>query len=156
MTRETRVTAEHDFERIYREEGARLYHALLGFTGDPDVAREGVAEAFARGISATDRIREPVPWLWRVGFRVASDELRRRGRLDRLDDSEQAGPEPAELFEAISRLSARQRAAVILHYYAGYSLDEIAMIVGTKKSTVGVHLHRGRKQLRKLLEVDDG
>jgi RNA polymerase sigma-70 factor (ECF subfamily) len=156
VTRETTIATRHDFEGLYREQGARLYHALLGFTGDRDVARDAVAEAFARGISSTSAIRDPVPWLWRVAFRVAGDELKRRGGLAQLAESEQAPPEPPELFEALAQLSERQRAAVMLHYYAGYALDEIAAILGTKKGTIGVHLHRGRARLKQLLEVDDG
>jgi RNA polymerase sigma-70 factor (ECF subfamily) len=156
VTEETKIATGHDFERLYREQGARLYHALLGFTGDKDVSRDAVAEASVRGISSTSEIRNPVPWLWRVGFRVAGDELKRRGKFAQLTDSEQAPPEPPELFAALARLSERQRAAVMLHYYAGYSLNEIAVILGMKKGTVGVHLHRGRARLEQILEVEDG
>lgn len=46
---------EHDIERVYREQGDRIYHAVPGYTGDPDVAREAVAEAFARAIGARRR-----------------------------------------------------------------------------------------------------
>lgn len=147
---------EHDIERVYREQGDRIYHAVLGYTGDPDVAREAVAEAFTRAIGAEDSIRAVVPWLWRVAFRLAAAEMKRRGTLAPLSDREHPPPQPPELFEALSRLPDRQRAAVILHYYAGYSLEEIATILGTRKGTIGVHLHRGRARLMELLEVRDG
>jgi RNA polymerase sigma-70 factor, ECF subfamily len=150
-----KLATERDFERLYREQGARLYHALLGYSGNKEVAREAVAEAFARAIASTESIREPVPWIWRVGFRLAGEELKRQDRLSPLVDAEQSPPTPPELFEALAKLSARQRAAVILHYYAGYSLDEVAVILGTKKGTVGVHLHRGRARLKEILEVLD-
>jgi RNA polymerase sigma-70 factor (ECF subfamily) len=91
-----------------------------------------------------------------VAFRIAGEELRRRGAFSPLRDSELPPPEPPELFEALAQLSARQRAAVVLHYYAGYSLEEIAEILGTRKGTIGVHLHRGRARLKELLEVHDG
>jgi RNA polymerase sigma factor (sigma-70 family) len=156
VTRETRVANEHDFEHLYREQGARLYHALLAYTGDKEISVEAVAEAFVRGIASRVDIRDPVPWIWRVAFRIAGEELRRRKRFGPLEDSEHPPPEPPELFAALNRLSARQRAAVVLHYYAGYSLDEIALILGTKKGTIGVHLHRGRARLKQILEVHDG
>lgn len=151
----TRVGLEHDIERVYREQGNRLYYALLGYSGDRDVARDAVAEAFARALTSQDSIRSLEPWIWRVAFRVAAGELKRRARSSPLEDPERPSPEPPELFEALRQLSARQRAAVMLHYYAGYSLDEIAAILGTKKGTIGVHLHRGRTRLKRLLEVHD-
>ena len=56
---------------------------------------------------------------------------------------------------ALARLPERQRAAVILHYYADRSLSEIAQVLGISRATVGVHLHRGRARLKDLLEERD-
>jgi RNA polymerase sigma factor (sigma-70 family) len=150
------VEANRDVEQVYRDQGDRLYYALLAYSRDSDVARESVAEAFARANASAGSIRELVPWVWRVAFRLAAEEMKRRGRFAPLGDAEQPPYEPPALFEALSQLSDRQRAAVLLHYYAGYSLDEIAAILGTRKGTVGVHLHRGRARLMELLEVHDG
>ena len=147
---------DHDIERVYREQGDRLYYALLGFTGDKDIAREAVAEAFTGALDSADSIRSPVSWIWRVAFRIAGEELRRRRRHGPLSDSEVYPPEPPELFAALAQLSERQRASIVLHYYAGYSLDEIAQILGTRKGTIGTHLHRARARLKQLLEVHDG
>lgn len=61
-------------------------------------------------------------------------------------------PEPSDVFSALAKLSERQRAAIVLHYYAGYSLKEVGQILNTAKATVGVHLTRGRRRLRALLE----
>lgn len=147
---------DNKIERAYREQGDRLYYSLLGYTGDREVAREAVAEAFARAIASSGSIRSIVPWVWRVAFRIATEETKRRGRLAPLADSEQAAPVPPELFEALAQLSERQRASIVLHYYAGYSLNEIAEILGTRKGTIGTHLHRGRARLQELLEEHDG
>jgi len=43
-------------------------------------------------------------------------------------------------------------ATLVLHYYAGHSLKEVGQILDTAKATVGVHLTRGRRRLRALLE----
>jgi RNA polymerase sigma-70 factor, ECF subfamily len=150
------VEPRHDIEQVYREQGDRLYYAVLGYSGDAEVARDAVAEAFARAIASGASIREPVPWVWRVAFRIASTEMKRRSKLAPPSDTEQMAPEPPELFAALSELSERQRASIILHYYAGYSLDEVAAILGTRKGTIGTHLHRGRARLMELLEVRDG
>lgn len=65
-------------------------------------------------------------------------------------------PEAAlQILEGLSRLSPRQRAAMILHDHVGYSAKEAAAILGSSAATVRVHLSHGRRRLRTLLEVDD-
>jgi RNA polymerase sigma-70 factor (ECF subfamily) len=60
--------------------------------------------------------------------------------------------EPArELVQALSRLSPKQRAAVVLHHAAGYPLKDVAAILGSTVGAVKVHLLRGRRRLRELL-----
>lgn len=145
-----------EIEQVYRDQRARLYYALLAYSGDPEVARDALSEAFARALASESQIKDPTAWVWRVAFRHAAAILRDRRRYSAAVDQVQMPPEPTGLFEALDQLSERQRAAIVLHYYAGYPLDEVAMILGTRKGTVGVHLHRGRAKLRELLEVHDG
>jgi RNA polymerase sigma factor (sigma-70 family) len=71
------------------------------------------------------------------------------------DVAYQLPDETAELILALPRLSPKQRAAIVLHYHSGYSLREVAEIIGSTPSAVGVHLYRGRKRLRELLGDDD-
>jgi RNA polymerase sigma factor (sigma-70 family) len=149
-------TVAADIEEAYRAEGDRLFYALLAYSGDPEIARESVAEAFARAIASAAAIREIVPWVWQVSFRLAAAELRHRSRLAPLTEiQDHPAPVPTDLFEALARLSDRQRATIVLHY-AGYPLDEIAALLGTRRGTVGVHLYRARLRLRRLLEEHDG
>lgn len=59
---------------------------------------------------------------------------------------------PHELLAALGRLSPKQRAALILHYYADLPVRDIAHAIGSSPATVRVHLSQGRKRLRGLLE----
>ena len=64
--------------------------------------------------------------------------------------------EPArELISALRKLSPKQRSAVVLHHGAGYPLREVAAILCSTTGAVKVHLARGRRRLRQLLEDDD-
>ena len=60
-----------------------------------------------------------------------------------------------ELVAALSRLSERQRAAVVLHHAGGYPIREVAAIVGSTPAAVKVHLMRARRRLRELLKEND-
>jgi RNA polymerase sigma factor (sigma-70 family) len=145
-------------ERLYREQGARMWHAVLAFAGDPEVASDAVAEAFTQALRRGDAIRDEERWIWRTVFRVAAGELKTRSRsipmtIERTYEME----EPArELVAALARLSERQRAAVVLHHAAGYPIREVAALVGSTPAAVKVHLMRARRRLRELLEENDG
>lgn len=151
------MTARQDLEVLYREHGDRLWWALLAFSGDRDIASDAEAEAFAQALRRGDAIRNPLAWIWKAAFRIAAGELQERGRVvDVGSENSYELPESAtEVTAALNQLPARQRAAVVLHYYADLPIRQIAAILGTSPSTVAVHLHRGRKRLRDLLgDVD--
>ncbi len=148
--------APSDMEEVYRREGPRVWRALVLHTRDPEIASDAAAEAFAQALARGDELRSPERWIWTVAFRVANGHLKERGRNagPPIDRAVQAPPELLELTEALSRLSPRQRASVILHYFGGYGLREIAGMLGSSTAAIGVHLHRARARLRDLLEDD--
>ena len=151
------VVRGRELERLYREQGARMWRAVLAFAGDPEVASDAVAEAFAQALGRGDEIRDPERWLWRSVFKIAAGELKVRGRSGPpgVEGSYEIEEPARELVEALAKLSPKQRAAVVLHHAAGYPLREVAAILGSTTGAVKVHLARGRQRLRELLEDDD-
>ena len=145
---------EHDLEAIWREEGPALWRAILAFSGGRrDVADDAVAEAFARAIERSETVRDPKPYLYRIAFRIAAEDLRRKGAA--LEDHAVTDPEPlVDLLEAMRRLSPAQRAAVYLHYRADMPVKEIARLLDTTGAAVRVNLMRGRRRLAELLGED--
>ena len=57
--------------------------------------------------------------------------------------------------EALRGLPLRQRQSVVLRDWAGFETSEVARMLGTKESTVRVHLARGRAALRDVLAVEE-
>ena len=55
------------------------------------------------------------------------------------------------MLEAVLALPPRDRAAVHLYYYEGYSTPEIAAMTGQSEGTVRSRLARARQKLRALL-----
>jgi RNA polymerase sigma factor (sigma-70 family) len=144
-------------EDVYEQHGHRLWRAVYLYAGDPDIASDAVAEAFAQALRRGAELQAPERWVWRAAFRIAAGELKRRRRESGswTDVGDEIPTETIELLAALPRLSRKQRAAIVLHYHSGYSLKEVAEIIGSTPSAVGVHLHRGRKRLRLLLGDED-
>ena len=58
------------------------------------------------------------------------------------------------IIPAIVRLPEKYKAPIHLHYYEGYSVAEIAEILGIGQSAVKMRMKRGREMLK--LEMEDG
>jgi RNA polymerase sigma-70 factor (ECF subfamily) len=148
------VAERLDLETVYRQHGQRLWWAVLAYSGDREIASDAVAEAFAQALRAGDAVRAPANWVWRVTFRIAAGELKRRGTVAPGTDERayEMDHRAQEVIAALARLSPRQRSAVVLHYYGGYTAREIASMTGSTGATIAVHLHRARRRLREILE----
>jgi RNA polymerase sigma-70 factor (ECF subfamily) len=151
------ITTLSTIERLYRQEGRRLWWALVAYAGDAEVANDAVAEAFAQALGRGNDLADPRAWIWRVAFRVAAGELKRRRQTDhRLPDVATPSEQRAsELVSLLGQLPDKQRAAIVLHYYADRPVRDVAAALGVTPATARVHLHRGRRRLMRLLE-DDG
>ena len=57
--------------------------------------------------------------------------------------------------QAVNELDAKHRIVVVLHYFGGYSMEEIASIAGIPRGTVKSRLHKARETIRGRLE-DEG
>ena len=157
---ESSVGAEPtDLEAIYRRHGDRLWRALVLATGDPEVANDALAEAFAQVIRRGGEIRDPLAWVRKAAFAIAAGELARARRTSSPLPDELAEPVPDEfldLWNALSTLTPHQRQAVVLADYAGWSHREIAAALVSTPSAIGVHVYRARRKLRTALEDRDG
>jgi RNA polymerase sigma-70 factor (ECF subfamily) len=143
-------------EALYRAHGDRIWRAVLAFAQDPDIASDAVAEAFAQAIVRGQALRSPLGWVWRSAFRIAAGMLKERSRSTQLVGTESYEmPETTrDLVASLAKLPPKQRAAVILFYYADYPISEIADILRSNPLAVRVNLSRGRKRLGQIVEVD--
>jgi len=154
------VKNAHDYDAIWRGSGAAIWRAIYAYSGGRrDVADDAVAEAFARVMARGAAVQEPEPYLYRVAFRVASEELARRGKetaempeIATGDASQNGLP---DLLAALRELTPSQRAAVYLHYRADLPVRDVAHITGMSSAAVRVHLMRGRRRLAELLGEED-
>ena len=59
------------------------------------------------------------------------------------------------LWELVSTLPEKQRTVIHLHYAEGWTMEEIAKILGTTASAVKMRLKRGREALRREWEAEE-
>jgi HlyD family secretion protein len=127
---------------------------------DADDAFQATFLALARHAGRIARCEAVAGWLHKVAYRVAVTARRQRGRRDAREKlgaavehlsvppSAEALPENQELRrvldQEIGRLPERFRAAVVLCYLEGKSVDPAAMLLGCPRGTVASRLARVR------------
>ena len=62
--------------------------------------------------------------------------------------------EKAELMRAIHKLPAAFRETILLHYYQGLGIAEIAQMLDLPEGTISSRLSRARKKLESLLKEE--
>ena len=138
-----------------------LFRAALAILGDVPEAEDAVQDAFVRYLEKRPAFRDgdhQRAWLLTVLANGCKSRLRarkRRGTVELLDVYPAPDAGSREVLEAVMALPPRERAAVHLFYYEGYSTDEIAAILGQRPGTVRSHLSRARQSLREQLKGED-
>jgi RNA polymerase sigma-70 factor, ECF subfamily len=147
-----------DFTAFYQREATRLVRSVALATGEPGLAEDAVAEAFARAwsrwreVSAIDR---PAAWVLRVALNQAYDRFRKRG-VERRKAVIVARPEASHdpdvdvdlrLWKAVRNLPPQECSLIALRYVADLSQQEIAEVLGIPPGTVASRLNRARQRL---------
>ncbi len=153
------------FRLIADNHGERLYGIAFLIVDDRQKAEDAVQESLLLAWRNIKRFRPGAklsPWL----NRILLNQIKKQGRRARHPEGpmneamllRDTGRSPeqraidadvsAHLRARLQELSERQRIALVLRYYLGYSTPEIAQSTGWNQGTVGSHLSRGLAALR--------
>ena len=176
-----RMGREEGYRELMHRYQRRVYALMRRMIGDREEARDLTQEAFGKAFRAFGSHppeRNFSAWIRRIAHHTAIDYLRQKELtpepLDDLPDVTPSGtlkltaiqlsnrsesPTPgsdarevaAALEQAIKRLRGKYRRCVMLRYVEERSHDDIAETLGLPLGTVKSHLHRGRKELKKML-----
>ena len=143
------------FIELYRTQYGRMVRVAYLLTGSNDVAEELVQDAFVRVHGRVDQVDNPVGYL-RAAVVNACRNFGRHAGVERRHHQSERAPEltdsPDLLADALAKLPARQRAALVLRYYLGLSETEIAAALGCRPGTVKSTTSRALAELRKVID----
>ncbi len=154
-----------DFDVFFRDTFAGVARAAALVARDPGTGQELAQEAFLRlyerwpQIASEEHARR---FAYRVAVNLARSHLRKhlRVRLTGLEPRERDPATPterwADVADALGALPGRQRAAVVLVDYVGLHSAEAGEVLRISPATVRAHLMRGRRTLRRALEMPEG
>jgi len=144
------------FASYYRDLQPEMVRLAVLLTGSRDTAQDLVQDAFVRLHRAWPRVREPHAYLRRAVVNACHSHHRHllvvRREAARLEPPGSTAAEPDELTDALAALPHRQRAAIVLRFYADLPDADIAAALGCRPGTVASLVHRGLAQLRRVIE----
>ncbi|MBT2233280.1 SigE family RNA polymerase sigma factor [Nonomuraea sp. NEAU-A123] len=147
------------FAEYVAQRHLRLCRTAYLLARDWGTAEDLVQTALAKAWVAWRRIEgNPDPYVYRIIVNTHASWWRRRWRGEVPAESipETADPrdpaaevaDQAAMWSAIGTLSPRQRAVVVLHYFEGRTLTQVADIVGCSLGAVKGQLSRALIRLR--------
>lgn len=150
-----------ELDAFCRREYPRLVGTLSLYCGDRHLAEELAQEALARACgrwAEVSKMRAPGAWVHRVAINAANSYWRRlragrraRTRLESAAARHHHDPDTASdvaLRRAVAGLPDRQRTALVLRYFAGMPVAEVASIMEVSDQAVRNLTHRAVAHLR--------
>ena len=153
------IQACNNLESAVKEYGHRVQSLAFVYLKNrfdaEDVAQE-VFLAYFRKAPEFDTPQKEKAWLMKVTVNRCKSLLRAKFReeIPLTEEIAYLPPEENELMQAVLSLDEKYRMPIHLHYYEGYSLEEIAGLFHVRTGTVGSWLTRGREKLKQMLKED--
>ena len=172
MERELVVRAmggDHDaFTRLAGASIGRMFAIARLILRETEPAEDAVQEALVAAWRDMAGLRDPDrfdAWLHRLLVRACYREARRSRRINRVEvqvtpielgepDESRSIADRDQLERGFRRIDPDQRAIIVLHFFSGLPLTEVAVILSIPVGTVKSRLHRATQMMRADLEAD--
>ena len=150
---EERNYAAEAFEK-YSDMVYRLAFARLKSTSDAD---DILQEVFLRFIKSKDKVNNEEhakALLIRITINCSKSMLTSSWfkKTEALSENLSVTMPENDTLEAVLKLPQKYRTVIHLHYYCGFSVEEIGEILNHNPSTVKSQLHRARMKLKNELK----
>lgn len=162
---------EAAFEQLFERFASEALRTACLICGNRASGEDIVQEAFVQVYLKINTLHKPEQfrsWFYKIMTRLAwrgsGREKRQVPVADIYETAEGVqevdalaaficGEEAKALYEAISKLPPKHKTVVVLYYFNGFTVKEIAHILGTLEGTVKSRLHAARTMLQKELIV---
>lgn len=147
----------------YREQAYRLAYSYAGNREDAlDIVQESICKALACSKSLKE-VTAAKAWFFRIVVNTAIDFIRKNKRyvyveediLENLSGSQNDRYEDFDLQKAMEKLPLRDRSIILLRYFEGMKIEEIALVMDENINTIKTRLYASLKKLRLNLEQAD-
>ncbi len=143
------------FECLFADRYGPMVLLATALVDERAIAEEVVQECFGRLWQRFDTVDNPAGYLRTSVVHGCRQELRRR-EVRRRHAAAEAAPDRLDgehhfLLDALDHLSERKKTALVLRFYGGFSMNEIAAAMSIRPGTAKSLISRGLADLRKVI-----
>lgn len=160
------LTAQGQKETVYKADAAVAFESYsdmvyrLAFlrTGNIADADDIMSNVFLRLVRNTSKIKSEEhlkAWLIRATINCSNTFFKAKRRINQVRITEVDAVyemEENSVLPAVLKLPDHQKTVIYMHYFEGYSVEEIANILSVAVGTVKSRLSRGREALKNTLK----
>ena len=155
--------SKEELAGLYRRRVGMVYQICLMLLKNVPDAEDACQTVFRKVLEQSEPFRDPEherAWLIATARNECRNQLKhwwrtRQAGEEALETIPWEAPEDGEVWQALLSLPERERTALYLHYYQGYSTEETAELMGTKPATLRTWLFRARGKLKQRLEAEE-
>jgi RNA polymerase sigma-70 factor, ECF subfamily len=152
-----RTSDQRAVEEFFNASYPRLAGWVRRLVDDDETAHEIASEAFTRLLSRWSGLDNPQSYLYMIATNLVRDHWRKAGRertairvMTAAGSADQVyhPAQDVDVRALIEALPERLRSAFLLHYYAGFGVREVAVMLGRPEGTVKADLFHARARLK--------
>ena len=164
MPRGSQESSRSELERLMEQYGSSLLRTCALYLKDADLAQDAVQETFIRAYRHLSNYRgesSEKTWLTSIAINVSRDMLKSAWfrHNSRTTDIDSLPEKPADfvfpdnsVLTEVMRLPAKYREVIVLRYYEGLRLKEVASVLGLSDGRVRSRLNKANELLRDRLK----
>ncbi|SOC11408.1 RNA polymerase sigma-70 factor [Ureibacillus xyleni] len=167
------TSKEEQLEWLMEEYGDMVIRLAYTYVKEKQIAEDISQEVFIscyKHLYNFEQKSTYKTWIYRITVNKCKDYLKSwsyrnvyyrdkvqsffKGSIHSSESKILANEENEELFHKVLALPTKLRESIILYYYEGFTIDEIAELLSIKSNTVKTRLHRARAALKMTLEEE--
>lgn len=154
---------EHSFESLIKNEQEKLYKIAYSYVKNEQDALDILQDTIIKGFKSFEKLKDMnyfSTWITRILINTAIDHLRKAKDVITLEpdwfdprrNEENTTVMTMDLDLVFEKLKPQQKTLLLLRFYYGYSINEMAEILCLPEGTIKSQLHRTLQLLRAKLE----
>lgn len=147
------------FIKLMRMHEQGMYKVAWSYLNNEQDVADAMQETILACYENLQNLRNPKyfkTWMYRILINKCNDYWRKKAECIGLGNIEEKGAEDSDFCryewqELLGHLDEKYRSAIVLYYFEGMSVKEIATALDINKNTVLTRLARARRELKKIL-----
>lgn len=147
---------------LVQNEYDKMFRITMNYVHNKEEALDVIQDSFHKALKAFEKgieIEHFSAWFYRILIRTSVDAWRKQQRIHWEPLSEELVQNTSflaysikDLYAILEKIDSPEKEILILHFFEGFRLKEIAEILDLNESTVKTKMYRSLNRLRQILQ----